>query len=245
MSSKWYVSWFDSEYYHLLYDNRDEEEAKLFMRSMCEYLKMPQGARVLDAACGRGRHSRYLAELGFRVDGFDLSENSIDYAKEFENKQLHFYVHNLKEVFRENYYDYVFNLFTSFGYFEDSDDDYLVFSNLCKNLKPEGTLVIDFLNPNYVKSNLNTEVVETQKESVVYQTQKELKAGAVLKHIKFYDRDSAQEGEFTERVKLLELSDFKNFAEAADIKLAQVFGSYTLDPYDVEHSERMVMVFRK
>ena len=69
----WFKDWFNSPYYHLLYANRDEREASDFIDALLEYLKSPPGSRMLDVACGRGRHSRYLESRGFDVTGLDLS----------------------------------------------------------------------------------------------------------------------------------------------------------------------------
>ncbi len=243
MSPKWFVSWFDSEYYHLLYDNRDEAEAEKFMRNLVDFLRVPNGAKILDAACGRGRHARLLSEMGFEVDGIDLSQNSIAFASEYSTPKLNFYVHDIREVFRAEYYDLVFNLFTSFGYFEEDEIDFQVFDNLCANLKPGGKLVIDYLNTPLVRATVDTTPQEVVKNSVIFKTQKELQDGAVLKHIEFYDRDTAEEGSFTERVKLLEVSDFKNFAKASGREIIQVFGDYDLGVYDAAKSPRLIMVF--
>ncbi len=245
MSPKWFKSWFDSEYYHLLYDGRDEYEARAFVARLTQDLRIPKSAKILDAACGRGRHARNLSELGYSVDGYDLSDNSISFAKDYETERLHFYVHDLREVFRPNYYDLVLNLFTSFGYFEDPNDDYLVFESLIANAKKDGLLVVDFLNAERVVENLNTDVLEQDKQSVVYRTQKRIDGDAVVKNISFYDRDNGEEGEFSERVKLLRLEDFRNFARMANADLIQIFGSYDLESFDPKSSDRLIMVFRK
>ncbi len=244
MSARWFKSWFDSEYYHLLYDGRDEEEAKIFVERLTSKLHIPPGARLLDAACGRGRHARNLFELGYEVDGYDLSENSIAFAKEYENEHLHFYVHDLRSVFRVDYYDVVLNLFTSFGYFEDSEEDYQVFESLAANVRVGGLLVIDFLHADKVRRELDTEVNVVDKQSVVYHTQKRIDGDAVVKNISFYDKDNGEEGEFSERVKLLELSDFKKMAKAVGVDLIQVYGDYELGKFD-EDSPRLIMVFKK
>jgi hypothetical protein len=63
-------------------------------------------------------HAIYLNKLGFNVTGIDLSDNSIAHSKQFENPSLHFYVHDMRRLFRTNSFDLLLNLFTSFGYFE-------------------------------------------------------------------------------------------------------------------------------
>ena len=113
----WYKEWFDSPYYHKLYFERDEKEAEAFIRKLVEHLKPAKGSRMLDIACGRGRHSRTLSSMGFDVTGIDLSPSSIEFAKKIETGKLEFFVHDMRLPFRANYYDYAFNFFTSFGYF--------------------------------------------------------------------------------------------------------------------------------
>ena len=80
-TKQWYASWFDTPYYHILYKDRDHSEAQVFMDNLTNYLNIPEGGKILDLACGKGRHSVYLNSLGYNVTGIDLSEKSIDYAK--------------------------------------------------------------------------------------------------------------------------------------------------------------------
>ena len=70
---KWFESWFDTAYYHALYAHRNDAEAMAFMDALVGYLRLESGAKVIDVACGKGRHAAHLAELGMDVLGFDLS----------------------------------------------------------------------------------------------------------------------------------------------------------------------------
>ena len=141
----WYKDWFDSKYYHLLYKNRDHNEAALFLDNISNEFKK-KNARILDVACGKGRHAKYLNSIGFDVTGVDLSSNSIKYAKKYENKKLKFHQHDMRNIFEENKFDIVTNLFTSFGYFDNTLDDQKVINSMAGNLKKGGILLIDFMN---------------------------------------------------------------------------------------------------
>src|SRR4051812_2242107 len=112
MSRKWFQNWFNSPYYHILYNQRNDEEAEFFIDNLCAYLEPSIDCRLLDIACGRGRHSVYLNKKGYDVTGIDLSHANIKYAQQFENKRLHFYVHDMRYLFYINYFDIAFNLFT-------------------------------------------------------------------------------------------------------------------------------------
>ena len=94
-SENWFASWFDTPYYHILYKDRNYREAQIFMDNLTHYLNLPEKAKVLDLACGKGRHSIYLNQLGFDVVGADLSENSIAIASKNSNDTLHFQVHDM------------------------------------------------------------------------------------------------------------------------------------------------------
>jgi len=84
----WYKEWFNSPFYHRLYFERDEKEAAGFISTLIDHLEPAPGSYMLDIACGRGRHSRFLAEKGFNVTGIDISFDSIAFAKKSENENL-------------------------------------------------------------------------------------------------------------------------------------------------------------
>ena len=60
----WYASWFDTPFYHILYKDRDNSEAESFMLTLSNYLNIPEHGKVLDLACGKGRHAKHLNSLG-------------------------------------------------------------------------------------------------------------------------------------------------------------------------------------
>ena len=150
---------FNTPYYHILYKNRDLTEAEAFISLLVKDLELPEYAEIIDLACGKGRHSVYLNNLGYRVLGLDLSDESIAHNKQFENEDLKFKVHDMRDKIEGGKVDAVFNLFTSFGYFDDPQDDKKVFSSVFDVLKQDGYFVLDFLNEKYVKNTLVEETV--------------------------------------------------------------------------------------
>ena len=97
MSTPWYAQWFNTTYYHDLYQNRDDREALRFIEELCTKLKVKNGESALDLACGRGRHAKVLSEQGLKTLGVDLSQESIEFARRYEHKHLHFEVGNMLE----------------------------------------------------------------------------------------------------------------------------------------------------
>ena len=80
---KWFESWFDTPYYHLLYKHRDDKEAHKFIKNLMQFLKIDKDQNILDLACGKGRHSIFLNKLGYRVTGVDLSSQNILQAQKY------------------------------------------------------------------------------------------------------------------------------------------------------------------
>ena len=137
MSNKdWFVDWFDTPYYHILYQNRNDLEAKKFIQTLMGHLKLPKSSKILDLACGKGRHSKTLNELGYDVLGVDLSENSINEAKRLSNDTLSFRVHDMREVLVGTKFDAIFNLFTSFGYFDSNKENERMCASIAQMLLP-------------------------------------------------------------------------------------------------------------
>lgn len=238
--SNWFASWFDTPYYHILYKDRDNNEAQLFMDNITQYLNLPDNAKVLDLACGRGRHSIYLNQLGYNVTGADLSSNSIAVASKNENDTLHFKIHDMREPFNEKF-DAIFNLFTSFGYFDDPQDNLKTLTAIKNSLNEYGFAVMDFMNVDYIIDHLVPHEVKTV-EGIDFNIHRYYKDKHIYKEIKFSDK--GQDYFFTEKVAALTLKDFENLMEQADIYLLDVFGDYKLNKFMPSSSQRLIMIFK-
>ena len=238
----WYKDWFNSPYYHILYKNRDEKEAGFFIDQLIQYLQLNPEHKVWDLACGKGRHSVYLNSKGIQVIGTDLAENSIEEALKMANPKLEFFVHDMRTPFRINYFDFVLNLFTSIGYFDKPHDTYKVFQNVAHALKPNGCFVIDFFNGKKVSDCLIPH--ETKSiDGITFDISKKIVDGKIVKRIEFNDKGKIYF--FEEKVALLNEENFTDMASKSGLKLQAVFGDYHLNPFDVDKSERLILIFKK
>jgi SAM-dependent methyltransferase len=236
----WFSSWFDTTYYHTLYKERNYREAQVFMDNLTHYLNLPEKAKVLDLACGKGRHAIYLNKLGFDVLGVDLSENSIAEANKNANETLHFKVHDMREPF-EDKFDAIFNLFTSFGYFEHEEDNLKTLVSIKESLSEYGFAVIDFMNVNQVIANLVAEEVK-HVDGIDFHIKRYVKDNHIVKEIEFDDKD--EHFCFVEKVRAFTLDDFQNLMTEAGIYLLDVFGDYKLKKFHKKDSERLIMIFK-
>lgn len=237
---EWFGQWFDSPYYHILYQHRDDSEAKQFVNKLVNHLHLPPQTRILDVACGRGRHAVYLNQKGFDVTGIDLSAQNIAFAKRKQNGRLHFVEHDMRTVFALQGFDLVLNLFTSFGYFDDEVDNFRTIEALAKNLRAGGQLVIDFFNADWVLAHQLTPYELKKAGGICFEIRKEVKEGFIVKNIDFEANN--QRFHFEERVRLLTLTDFMAYFSAAGLALQQLFGNYQLDAYQPSESQRLIFV---
>lgn len=240
--TEWFEEWFDSPYYHILYKNRDDKEAKEFISNLINYLNPSKDSIFLDVACGKGRHSVYINKLGFNVDGFDLSENSINIAKEQETDSLHFYTNDIRNPLKINEYDLAFNLFTSFGYFEKEEDNQLAINSISESLKEHGVLVMDFMNVKKVIDNLNVRESKTIN-NIEFNIKRGFSGGFITKDINFID--NSKEYHFQEKVKAISLDNFKSYFTRANLKIEATFGDYELNSFNENNSDRLILVVRK
>jgi len=230
----WFESWFDTSYYYILYAHRDYSEAQKFIQNITTVLNLKKDDILLDLGCGKGRHAIYLNSLGFNVVGADLSKNSIQYAKQFENKSLKFIEHDMRKPLKSTY-NAIFNLFTSFGFFEDDNEDIAVLQHIKNALKPNGVAVIDFMNVEKVISNLVPEETQTIK-GITFKIRRYVQQNFIVKEINFDDHT------YYEKVKILDLPKIKKYLSAVNFKIKHIFGNYQLENFNQKTSDRLILV---
>ena len=239
-NNNFYKSWFNTPFYHILYKNRDYKEAEMFTRELMEFIKLPVKSKILDLACGKGRHSIYLNKMGYHVTGVDISTKNIKKANEHKNENLKFKIHDMRKPLSQKF-DLVVNLFTSFGYFDDFDDNLKTLNSIKSNLKEDGLGVIDFLNINYIKNNLVHKNIE-EIDGIKFHLSRFIKDGFLTKDIRF--KHELKEYNFQEKVRSLNLDDFKSMFKQSKIEILHIFGDYKLNDFDINNSKRLIFIFK-
>lgn len=236
-STEWFASWFDSPWYPILYRHRDHREAEAFIGALLRHLNAPPGAQFLDLACGRGRHSRFIHEQGYQVLGLDLSPASIADAQAFAAQGLRFGVHDMRDPFPGNF-DYILNLFTSFGYFSDQRENLKVLRNVKAALRPGGSFVLDFMNADRALRLLVPEEEQEVDEKLRFAIRRRVENGIIVKEIKVILPE--EEHRFEERVQALTEADFKQLFEEAGLNAVECWGDYAGNAYNPQDSPRMI-----
>ncbi len=242
LRKEWFETWFDSPYYHVLYKDRDEEEAERFLDKLIDFLHPAPNARILDVGCGKGRHAIHLNKKGFDVVGYDLSENSIKHNKQFENDSLHFYLHDMRELFRSNYFDIVMNLFSSFGYFHKDRDNIRCLISQATALKPNGIFVFDYFNCHKIVSLGELKLTKTI-DGIEFNIHKKIVDNTVIKSINFIA--DGKPFHFEEHVELLSKKELEDFFNIAGLHIIHTYGNYDLHNFKLEESDRLILLAQK
>ena len=145
----WYETFFDENWLTISSQTHPPEKSAAEVDFLVDELVLQAGQTVLDLPCGHGRHSVELARRGLRVVGVDLNEEPLErayWAAREAGVKVDLRRIDMREIqFREEF-DAVFNLWTSFGYFESESEDRLVLDRAYRALRPGGAFVLETVN---------------------------------------------------------------------------------------------------
>ncbi len=242
----WYRDWFKDENYSTVYEHRDEIEAEQIIELIESVTGNDRSRRVLDLACGSGRHAISFAKRGYsRVTGVDLSPTLLREA-ESDSKafglSIEFLERDMRDVPNEPF-DLVLNLFTSFGYFGEDSENEEVIRNVAGALSESGYFIIDFFNSNFVRSHLVSHDERHLPDGGRLEQTRWIENGRVEKRLLIRQGEEARE--YVESVRLYDLAHFETMLQNAGLKLTNLFGSYTGAPFDENTSRRLIMFARK
>jgi SAM-dependent methyltransferase len=233
----WYRNWFGTRYYALLYGHRDEREAKAWVDLILDRLHVPEGASVLDMACGRGRHAHWFLHSGMRVTGVDIDPASIAEAQA-NLPEGEFQVHDMRDPVANGPFDLVCCLFTSIGYFDDLKDEQRVFDAAFAAVRPGGHFVVDFMNTARVINDL-VQLEELERDGIRFTVQRGVENGVIVKQITVTDGPVTEH--FQERVKALMPSQLEEMAKAAGFVIMDRTDGPVPTAFDADVSGRYVL----
>lgn len=234
----WFREWFDETYLDV-YPHRDRAEARRAVELFLDRADPGgQGGRVLDLACGAGRHLVSLARAGFRPVGLDLSRPLLRRAAaSFDGPLVRA---DMREVpLAAGTMDAVVQFFTSFGYFEDRAQDRKVLEEVRRVLRPGGTFLMDFLNARKVRRDL----VDRDERTVDGRTVRQrrwLEGDAVIKRIEVEAAGGGEPEVYHERVRLYRPEELERMMAASGLRVEERAGGYDGRPFD-EDAPRLLL----
>lgn len=244
--------WFEDEkfwefYSPVIFDENHWAEASAVAKAVAKLAGLKPGASVLDAGCGPGRISVELALLGFNVTGVDIIQSELDAASESaldEGVELNLLNQDLRNFTAENKFDCAVNLYTSFGYCEDRQDDYKILGNIYDSLKPDGVFILESVSRETSIINF-TEGEEFFRSGIKVVTN--FKVSGAWEGLRsawtlFFPDGKKIEHEFVQR--LYSAPELKEKLLNTGYKTVEVYGGYEKQPYD-QNAATMVLVCKK
>lgn len=246
---EWFAEWFNHPLYLRVYSHRDEAEARTCLETIIHKTGLenltPSDIRVMDIACGAGRHALEFARLGFTTTANDLSPFLLECTRSQaarENISIECTRQDMRHISVENTYDLVVQLFSSFGYFKTKKEDLQVLRNVHRALKKDGRYILDLINPVYLKKNLNPSSSRTIDDLVVSE-QRRIEADRVIKQITIRSPDDSVT--FEESVRLYRIEIIGDMLASAGFEIKEIFGDYEGSAFDEQTSPRLLLFARK
>ncbi len=238
MGKEWFNEWFD-ENYLLIYKHRNIDDAVSQFKLIVNEVKPEKDWKILDLACGEGRHASLFKDSGYNISGLDLSETLI---KRGENKfpGLKLEVCDMRNI--SGNYNLILSLFTSFGYFDEEKEDRKVISSVSNALLQGGIFWFDFLNPFYVKEKLINKNRIRLGDGVEVVEERTITGNRVEKKITFIKNSGIKV--YYESVRMYSTEEVVEICDDYGMKLVKLFGDYKGSKW-TPGSERAVYYFRK
>ncbi len=245
----WYTEFFNEDYLKIysgrLSQDATERETTFAVRA----LGLQKGDRVLDLACGHGRHAIALGRRGMVVTGQDLSEDYLRRAREDaarEGVEIETVHGDMRDIPFTGEFDAVINMFTAFGYFDSEDEDVRVLKAAGNSLKRGGQLLLDTINREWVLANYVQNDWHMDGDGNTFLEHREFDLVTGRNHVTF----SIVTAEGTRRespghdVRLYTLTELVRLIDAAGLRVSAAYGDYDGSPYSID-TPRMIVVATK
>lgn len=238
---EWFRGFFQERYLQLVAETPAEADVDFIMAA----LDLQPGARVLDLACGHGRHSLELARRGVRVTGVDLSEPSLVRARQAAAEaglEVDWVHSDMREIEFEAEFDAVINMFHAFGYFQQESEDLHVLTLIARALKPKAGFLLDVVN-----------AVRVFREYAA-QGHRYLDDGTVMVEDRSYDgvtgrnnvvwtfiAPDGSRSEISHSIRMYTLPEIVRLLDSASLTFERAWGDFDGSSYTPFSSRRMIV----
>jgi len=245
----WYEDLFNQDYDRIYFPTFTPERNSAEVDFIESALKIPKGGRVLDVACGHGRHAIELAKRGYQVTGIDFSPRFIKMAIESSNSNgisnAEFLVGDMRQTHFVNRFDAAFSYFTSFGYFSDLENN-RVLETVAKALVNGGKFLLETVNRDWTIHKVENQPRRWDEIDPGFFLLEDISFNAHTSRIHtkriIFDRGERRSVEYD--IKLYTHAELEDMLEDAGFKVVATYGNKDSSPYAVS-SPRMIIVSKK
>lgn len=244
---QWWEDIYNRQIYFDLYEEADTRLAEKEVQQVVTLLHPPDQASILDLCCGYGRHSMQLAQRGFQVTGVDISEKQIQHAREVASKahtQLDFHVADARKLNFQGAFDLVLNMFVSFGFFKEENENKEMLQGVFRALKPGGKLLLDFWNREKEIRDFKPIACEKIKDVIIL---KEWRFDALAGRLHWKNTVIFPDGKresWNHSIRAYTVAELKALVEEVGLKFEAVFGSLAGEEYTIDSPAAIIIAAR-
>jgi len=240
-----YDAVFEADDYLYFYEEHiPEETTEKQIEFLIKYLKLEKQMRILDLACGHGRHTNRLAQRGYDVMGIDKSKGFLREARKRAKKfdvEPNYIQKDMRKIEFQKEFDRIILMFTAFGYFDDKEN-LQVLKNINSALKPDGVLCFDIMNRDYIQKNfLPYIVIEKNNDLMIDRNSFDSETGYLHNR-----RIVIRNGQRKDKPFLLRLynpTEIKLWLHKANFKVEKIYSTWEGD--DLKRASRRMIVIAK
>tara|TARA_Y100000031_G_C8193371_1_gene372494 strand:- start:273 stop:1049 length:777 start_codon:yes stop_codon:yes gene_type:complete len=247
----WYVKdggFFGADYFEEYADILTLERTKAEVDFIEKELNLKKGVKILDLACGHGRHTIELAKRGYLMTGQDINSFFLNNAKRSAKKagvNIRWIKGDMRQISFENEFDVVINLFTAFGYLESDEDDQKVLHQVSRALRPGGRFMIDFINRERIMRIYNKKdwLKFADETVVIIERNFDLVTGRNHeRRTKIYKNGKKEV--FNTSIRMYTLTELIGMCKKAGLQFVSVYGDYNREVPTID-SKRYIFITKK
>ncbi len=247
--SNWYTEFFNEDYLKIYSERLSHDVTERETSFVVDSLGLQEGARVLDLACGHGRHAIALARRSMVVTGQDLNEDYLRKARADavrEGVEIETVHGDMRDIPFTSEFDAVINMFTAFGYFDSDDEDVRVLQSVGNSLKGDGQLLLDTINREWVLANYVQNDWHTDDDGNTFLEHREFDLVTGRNHVTFtiVTADGTRRESPGHDIRLYTLTELVSLFDALGLRVSATYGDYDGSPYAI-NSPRMIVVATK
>lgn len=214
--------------------------------SLIKTLDLTPEARILDLCCGPGRHSLDLARRGYKVTGVDRTTHYLDMARDkavWEGLKVEWVQEDMRRFVRPAAFDVALNMFTTFGYFEKTEDERQVARNVFESLKPGGRWVIELMGKEAL-ARIYQPRDWIEKDDYIMLEERILAPDWSHMNMRWILLRDDHKYEYNLKVRMYSAVELGDLLRSVGFAKVEVFGDLDGSPYDTK-ARRMITVASK
>lgn len=231
----WYEQYFGEDYFRA----DAHRDTALEVEGLSLLIGPPEETRVLDLACGYGRHSVPLAGMGYRIVGYDLSDALLRRARKC-GKEVAWVRGDLRALPFHGWFDAAINMFTAFGYFEGEDENFTVLQEMEAVLKPGGRFILQLVNRDYLVRTFQPQEIRRVEDLLVLEERTFDVAGSRVQTTTTVI-EGTRRRTYESSIRVYTLTELDMLLAAAGLYIREVFGGLDQRPYDWNTNQLIIV----